>query len=87
MEGFEPRIVVSDDIDAEIVFAALVDYQMRILGEMRLMKCAEPEVLKAARRAGDMAIVIGEEIQSRNIAQLTGGIPDDLSGIDGENQE
>jgi hypothetical protein len=81
-----PRITVPDDTDAEVVFAALVDYQVSNLARMRLAGYVDVDILRAAHRAGQLALIVGAEIQNTEIRRLAGEIPDDISGLDGENR-
>lgn len=86
-DGFEPRIVVPDDTDAETVFAALVGYQCSLLARMSMAGVVDMDILHAARRAGELSLILGEEIQSEHVRNMVGGIPDDLSGIEDENRD
>lgn len=84
-EEFTPRIVVTDDMDAEIVFAALVGYIHGLTARLAMVQSVEMDTIDAMRRATDLCAILGEEIQSANVRRVAGEIPDDLSALDTEN--
>lgn len=85
--GFTPRLVVPDDNDAEIVFAALACYIGSLTTRMAMIGSADMPTISAMKRAAELAEIVGEDLTSSGIRRLAGEIPDDLSGLDQENGE
>lgn len=84
-EEMVPRIVVSNDEDAEILFAALVGYIQSLSARLILIHGVDMHIVNAMHRATELSGILGEEIQGSNVRRLAGEIPDDLSGLDQEN--
>lgn len=84
-EEFTPRIVVPDDDDAEIVFAALVGYIHSLTARLAMIGGVDMETIHAMRRATDLTGILSEEIQCSHVRRLAGEIPNDLSTLDTEN--
>lgn len=81
MEGFEPRITIRDDDDAELIFAAVLDFQIKMASLSIVMGHVDMTCVQAAKRAGEIAVAIGEDMQSAAIRKLA-EVPDDISGLD-----
>lgn len=86
-KGFTPRLVIRDDEDAEILFAALVGYIGSLSARLALLGAADMTFIHAMHRATELAGIIGEDLTASNVRKLAGEIPDDLSGLDSENGE
>lgn len=84
-DGFEPRIVIPDDLDAEIVFAALAGYIGSLTARLALLGAVDMHIVGAIKRAAELAGVVGEDLTAKGVRKLAGEIPDDLSGLDMEN--
>jgi hypothetical protein len=82
---FTPRIVVRDDDDAEILFAALVGYIGSLSTRLAMLGAVDMAHIKAMHRATELAGILGEDLTASNVRKLAGEIPDDLSGLDPEN--
>lgn len=84
-DGFTPRIVVPDDTDAEIVFAALIGYIGSLAGRVAMGCAVDMHTIGAMRRAVDLVEVVGEDLTAASVRKLAGEIPDDVSALDREN--
>lgn len=84
-DGFEPRLVVPDDDDAEIVFAALAGYIGSLTARLALLGAVDMRIVTAIHRAAELAEILGEDLTGKSVRKLAGEIPDDLSGLDPEN--
>lgn len=87
VEGFEPRIVVSGDEDWSTVVAALCDYQVGLLTRVRAIGCGLPEALEQCRRATELLVILNEQRTAEAARELFGEVPDDPSGLGGENRD
>jgi hypothetical protein len=83
--GFTPRLVIRDDDDAEILFAALVGYIGSLSTRLAMLGAVDMTHINAMHRATELAGIIGEDLTATNVRKLAGEIPDDLSGLDTEN--
>lgn len=84
---FTPRLVVRDDEDAEILFAALVGYIGSLSARLALLGAVDMHFVNAMHRATEIAGLLGEDLTASSVRKLAGDIPDDLSGLDQENGE
>lgn len=86
-EGFEPRLVISDDLDAEVMFSALAGYIGSLTVRMATLGAVDMHYVSAIKRAAELAELIGEDLTTKGVRKLAGEIPDDLSGLDVNNGE
>lgn len=86
-EEMVPRIVVTDDDDAEILFAALVGYIGSLSARLAVLGAVDMHHVNAMHRATELAGILGEDLTASNVRKLAGEIPDDPSGLDEYNGE
>jgi hypothetical protein len=81
-----PRIAVPGGEDAELVFAALIDFQVSMARRIRILGVVDLDAVRAMRRAADLAYILGEDITSAAVREMV-DIPDDLSGLGDEKED